>query len=47
MLGQKVKVVTVNSDNYTLSLNGLDRGMYLISAYNDKGLVANNKFVKE
>ena len=47
MLGQKVRVVTVNSDNYTLFLNGLDRGMYLISAYNDKGLVANNKFVKE
>lgn len=47
MLGQKVKVVTVSSDNYTLSLDGLDRGMYLISAYNDKGLVANNKFVKE
>ena len=47
MLGQKVKIVTVSSENYTLSLNGLDRGMYLISAYGDKGLVANNKFVKE
>ncbi len=47
MLGQKVKVVTLKSDNYTLYINGLDRGMYLISAYNDKGLVANNKFVKE
>ena len=47
MLGQKVKVIMVSSDNYTLSLNGLDRGMYLISAYNEKGLVANNKFVKE
>lgn len=47
MLGQKVKIVTVSSENFTLSLNGLDRGMYLISAYNDKGLVANNKFVKE
>ncbi len=48
MLGQKVKVVNLNTvDTYTVSLNGLDRGMYLISAYNDKGLVANNKFVKE
>ncbi|MBL7814328.1 MAG: T9SS type A sorting domain-containing protein [Saprospiraceae bacterium] len=48
MLGQKVKVVTLsNNDNYTLSLDGLDKGMYLISAFNDKGLVANNKFVKE
>lgn len=48
MLGQKVKVVQLsNNDNFTLSLDGLDRGMYLISAYNDKGLVANNKFVKE
>ena len=47
MLGQKVKVVTVSSDNFTLSLNDLDRGMYLISAYNEKGLMANNKFVKE
>lgn len=48
MLGQKVKVVQLsNNDNFTISLDGLDRGMYLISAYNDKGLVANNKFVKE
>lgn len=47
MLGQKVKIVTISSENYTLSLDGMDRGMYLISAYNDKGLVANNKFVKE
>ena len=47
MLGQKVKVVTVASQNFTLSLDGLDRGMYLISAYNEKGLVANNKFIKE
>ena len=47
MLGQKVKVVMVNANTYTLSINGLDRGMYLISAFNDKGLVANNKFVKE
>ena len=47
MLGQKVKVVMVNSNTYTLSINGLDRGIYLISAFNDKGLVANNKFVKE
>jgi hypothetical protein len=47
MLGQKVKVLNISADNYTVSLDGLDRGMYLISAYNDKGLVANNKFVKE
>ncbi len=48
MLGQKVKIVNLNTvDTYTVSLDGLDRGMYLISAYNDKGLVANNKFVKE
>jgi hypothetical protein len=48
MLGQKVKIVSLSAvDTYTVSLNGLDRGMYLISAYNDKGLVANNKFVKE
>ncbi len=48
MLGQKVKVVNLSTvDTYTVSLDGLDRGMYLISAYNDKGLVANNKFVKE
>ena len=47
MLGQKIKTVNVASDTYTLSLDGLGRGMYLISAYNEKGLVANNKFVKE
>ncbi len=48
MLGQKVKVINLSTvDTYTVSLAGLDRGMYLISAYNDKGLVANNKFVKE
>lgn len=48
MLGQKVKVVALNNaDNTTLSLDGLDKGMYVISAFGDKGLVANSKFVKE
>jgi hypothetical protein len=47
MLGQKVKTVTLSADTYTLSLEGMERGMYLISAYGEKGLVANNKFVKE
>jgi hypothetical protein len=48
MLGQKVKVVALNNaDNFTVSLEGLDKGMYVISAFGDKGLVANSKFVKE
>jgi Secretion system C-terminal sorting domain len=48
MLGQKVKVVTLNNvDNFAVSLDGLDKGMYVISAFGDKGLVANSKFVKE
>jgi hypothetical protein len=48
MLGQKVKVVALNNvDNFAVSLDGLDKGMYVISAFGDKGLVANSKFVKE
>jgi hypothetical protein len=48
MLGQKVKVVTLNNaDNFAVSLEGMDKGMYVISAFGDKGLVANSKFVKE
>jgi hypothetical protein len=48
MLGQKVKIVALNNvDNFAVSLEGLDKGMYVISAFGDKGLVANSKFVKE
>jgi hypothetical protein len=48
VLGQKVKVVALNNvDNFAISLEGLDKGMYVISAFGDKGLVANSKFVKE
>jgi Secretion system C-terminal sorting domain len=48
MLGQKVKIVALNNvNNFAVSLDGLDKGMYVISAFGDKGLVANSKFVKE
>ena len=49
MLGQRVSVVVVsgNFTENTLSLAGLERGMYVISAFTDKGLVGNAKFVKE
>lgn len=49
MLGQNVKTVVFAStfDNQTISLDGLNKGLYTVSAYDEKGLVANSKFVKE
>lgn len=49
LLGQNVKtVILVNAfDNQTISLEGLDKGMYILSAYNEKGIIANSRFVKE
>jgi hypothetical protein len=49
MLGQRVKTVVFTSvfDMQTISLQGLTKGLYTVSAYDEKGLIANSKFVKE
>lgn len=49
MLGQQVKTVVFSSvfDIQTISLQGLTKGLYTVSAYDEKGLIANSKFVKE
>jgi Secretion system C-terminal sorting domain len=49
MMGQRVKIIvfTGTFDNQTVSLNGLNRGLYTVSAFDEKGLIANSKFVKE
>jgi Secretion system C-terminal sorting domain len=49
MLGQNVKTVvfTGTFDMQTISLEGLKTGLYTVSAYDEKGLMANSKFVKE
>jgi hypothetical protein len=48
-LGQNVKTVvfTGTFDMQTVSLDGLNKGLYTVSAYDEKGLIANSKFVKE
>ncbi len=49
MLGQRVKTVILSNafDNQTISLEGLDKGLYILSGYDAKGLIAISRFVKE
>jgi Secretion system C-terminal sorting domain len=49
LLGQRVKTVVFGgvSDIQTISLDGMSNGIYVVSAYDEKGLIANSKFVKE
>ena len=50
MLGQAVSTVVLSnntSEYQTISLENLGKGMYILSGYDEKGLVANSKFVKE
>jgi hypothetical protein len=49
LLGQRVKsmIVTGGLDIQTISLDGLSNGLYTVLAYDEKGLIANSKFVKE
>jgi hypothetical protein len=49
MLGQRVKILKLSQafDNLSLSLDGLDRGLYIINAYGDYSLISTGKFVKE
>ena len=50
MMGQRLKtIVLVNSgiDYQTISLEGLSNGIYILSAFNETGLMGNTKFVKE
>jgi Secretion system C-terminal sorting domain len=49
LLGQRVKTVVFGgvSDIQTISLDGMTNGIYVVSAYDEKGLIANSKFVKE
>ncbi len=49
--GQVVKTISLtnigNFDIQTIPLDGLPAGMYIVSGYDDKGMIANGKFVKE
>ena len=49
MLGQRVKTVVLSNafDNQTISLEGLGKGLYILSGYDAKGLIAISRFVKE
>ena len=49
MLGQRVKSVILSNafDNQTISLEGLGKGLYILSGYDEKGLIAISRFVKE
>ena len=49
MLGQRVKTVILSNafDNQTISLEGLNKGLYILSGYDAKGLIAISRFVKE
>jgi Secretion system C-terminal sorting domain len=49
LLGQLIKTVVFGgiSDIQTISLDGMSNGIYVVSAYDEKGLIANSKFVKE
>ncbi len=49
MLGQRVKTVILSNifDNQTISLQSLDKGLYILSGYDEKGLIAISRFVKE
>ena len=49
MLGQRVKTIILNNafDNQTISIEGLDKGLYILSGYDEKGLIAISRFVKE
>ena len=49
--GQIVKTVSLTNigsfDIQTIPLEGLSAGMYIVSGYDDKGMIANGKFIKE
>ncbi len=50
LLGQTVKVINFGNnsvDNQTIRLEGLAKGIYILSGYDEKGLSATSKFVKE
>ena len=49
MLGQRVKSVVLSHafDNQIISIEGLDKGLYILSGYDEKGLIAISRFVKE
>lgn len=49
MLGQTIQSITLSNsaDNQVISLENLSKGLYILSGYDEKGLIANSRFVKE
>lgn len=48
--GQIVRSMSFTNNSFdiqTIPLEGLSAGMYIVSGYDDKGMIANGKFVKE
>ncbi len=49
--GQVVRTISLTNigsfDIQTIPLDGLSAGMYIVSGYDEKGMIANGKFVKE
>ena len=49
MLGQNVQTLVFSTalGNQTISIQNLEKGMYILSAFDEKGIIANSRFVKE
>jgi len=48
--GQIVRSISFTNNSFdiqTIPLEGLSAGMYIVSGYDDKGMIANGKFIKE